>query len=91
MTEELDDPGNAVPASTNAALKATARGRVDDRRYVSAPAFVRSWDEQRALRAYTVNFNPALDAELRADGAERRRAVRHRPGPGATAFDRRVS
>jgi Cdc6-like AAA superfamily ATPase len=53
-----------------------------------------SWDELRALRAYTVNFNPALDAELRVDdaeGAERRRATRHRPGTGATAYDRRIS
>jgi Cdc6-like AAA superfamily ATPase len=30
-----------------------------------------SWDELRVLRGYTVNFNPALDAELRADASER--------------------
>jgi hypothetical protein len=30
-----------------------------------------SWDEIRVLRAYTMNFNPALDAELRAESVER--------------------
>jgi hypothetical protein len=44
-----------------------------------------SWDELRALRAHTVNFNPALDAELRAEPAApaRRRA--------APSYDRRSS
>ncbi len=32
-----------------------------------------SWDELRVLRAYTVNFNPALDAELRVAASPRTR------------------
>jgi hypothetical protein len=45
-----------------------------------------SWDELRALRAHTVNFNPALDAELRAEPAP---PTRRRAAP--PSYDRRSS
>ncbi|AHG89255.1 KAP P-loop domain protein [Gemmatirosa kalamazoonensis] len=45
-----------------------------------------SWSELQVLRGYTVNFNPALDAELRADVATRRRGR-----APATSYDRRMT
>jgi hypothetical protein len=47
-----------------------------------------SWDELRVLRGYTVNFNPALDAELRADVADGPRRQRKTTRAAGT-YDRR--
>lgn len=54
-----------------------------------------SWQALRVLRGYTVNFNPALDAELRAEVAEpagRASRRRRREGAGPKgAYDRRAA
>jgi hypothetical protein len=78
---------DAVQASLDPAKQARFDHDTAALRRLIASSHGLSWEEIRALRGYTVNFNPALEAELRADVAERRRRKRS----SGAAYDRRAT
>jgi hypothetical protein len=79
LDEHGDGIGDAVPApepmlhllgEVEPGFDAAMRDRLDDetdvlRRLLSIPDCGFSWDEIRRIRPYTVNFNPAVEEQVR--------------------------
>ena len=78
----VEEPLLHLLDAVKAGLDAEWCARLDDdhddlRRLLSIPGCGLSWDEIRRIRRFTVNFNPAVEEQLRQPAAPRFRLLEH--------------